>query len=285
MNPFPGVNPHLNSLLQTPGNEDEPSLFASFHATHIVQLADALNTVLPTHYTAYPEQSLQVRGAEWDEVIRVERPRPDVSIFRSGGGVMQPAGVAALPTWEAPLQAAVDLRKRPLGIVIRAAQADASSKLGRVVTRIEMLSPSNKPGGGGSSAYQSRRFEALELGIPLLEIDVIHELPPVLFDHPIYPQDNGSHPYMIIISDPRPDFERGRVRVFGFDIDEKIPALNIPLAGVDTLTFDFNAVYQQTFLSRRYHNLLDYQQTPERFVTYSAAHQAYIRKKMESLAR
>jgi Protein of unknown function (DUF4058) len=172
-----------------------------------------------------------------------------------------------------------------LSIVIRAVEKAAMGKLGRIVTRIELLSPSNKRGGGGSSAYQARRFEALEMGVPLIEIDLLHELPPVVLHHPIYPHEVGSHPYMIVINDPRPNFELGLARVFGFGVDEALPTLEIPLEGDDVLAFGFDKTYQQAFVSRRYQNLLDYGQPPVRFATYGAEDQARILARLDELAR
>jgi hypothetical protein len=46
---------------------------------------------------------------------------------------------------------------------------------GPIVARIELLSPSNKPGGSGYSAYTKGRNEALYTQIPLIEIDYLQK--------------------------------------------------------------------------------------------------------------
>lgn len=281
-NRFKGVNPHLNSLLQTPGSDEQPSLWPTFHSSHINHIADFLNQQLPANYTAYSEQSLQLRGVEWGEEIVLRRPRPDISLFgyETGSSPQTSTSLAAAPTWEAAIAEVVEPMKRPVAVVIRAVAADHS--LGRLVARIELLSPSNKPGGSGASAYEDKRIEALESGIPLIEIDYLHETPPVIAGHPVYPRDAGAYPYMIAVSNPRPSWETGRVKVYGFGVDETAPPVPVPLLDDEALVFDFDAVYQHTFSARRYYNLIDEAREPLRFHTYSVADQARIRQRMES---
>lgn len=60
----------------------------------------------------------------------------------------------------------------------------------------------------------------------------------------------------------------------------------IPLAGDETLVFDFDRVYQHTFYSRRYANLLelDYTQPPVRFDTYRQDDRERIWRHMAEIA-
>lgn len=137
-NHYRGVNPHLQSLLQTPGSEDEGlSLWPSFHSRHVTHIADFLMEVLPPGYAAYAEQSLQTRAAD------VEAETVDLT---------------------------EDVVK---AVMIREVRQDA--RLGRVVTRIELLSPSNKPGHVGYEAYRKARNDALYSRAPLIELDYLHE--------------------------------------------------------------------------------------------------------------
>ena len=282
-NPFRGINPHLNSLLQTPGNEDRSSLWPTFHSTHINHIADFMNQQLPPDYTAYTEQSLQVRGVEWGPDIILTRPRPDVTIFRQGAdkGSTPTPTVASPPTWEAPLAAVIEPLKRPVAVVIRKRDYDVA--LGRVVARIELLSASNKPGASDASAYEDRRIESIESEIPLIEIDYLHEARPVIGDIPDYPTDPAAYPYMVVVSNPRPSWDEGKVAAYGFRVDEPVATIPLPLATGEELAFDFDRVYQYTFQSRRYYNLLDYTHPPARFYTYSIEDQAKILERMNEL--
>ena len=68
-NPYKGINAHLNSLLQTIGDDSQLSLWSSFHASHINHIADFINDELPEGYLALSEHSLQVR-VDMDTMIK-----------------------------------------------------------------------------------------------------------------------------------------------------------------------------------------------------------------------
>jgi hypothetical protein len=80
-NLYPGINPHLNSALQQVEGD-----WQSFHAYHIIKIADTLNEILPEAYYAKPEQSLQIkindppleRNSKRRADILVSRERPAV---------------------------------------------------------------------------------------------------------------------------------------------------------------------------------------------------------------
>lgn len=61
-NLFKGVNPYLQSLLQTPGTREQPSEWRTFHGQFIVNLTNTLNSELPSNYVAKNERSLQLWG-------------------------------------------------------------------------------------------------------------------------------------------------------------------------------------------------------------------------------
>ncbi len=281
-NPYPGINAHLNSLLQTPGTDDQPAVWPAFHSQHIANLTEALNAQLPDHYLALNQQSLQTRSVEIGGFMELRRPVPDVSIFQKGqpGSQTEPA-LAATPTWEASIADVLEPVPQPQAAVIH--ELLPQGKLGRVVTRIELLSPSNKPGGSHYETYAVKRVEALQGDVPLIEIDYLHESSPVISQLPAYPHHPLSYPYAILISDPRPDWGTGKVRVYGFSVTEPIKVFPVPLAGDESILLDLNAVYQHTFRAGRWGDLLDYQTGPERAETYRPQDREYIRLVMARL--
>lgn len=278
-NAYAGVNAHLNSSLQAAGTLNQPSIWPGFHGQHVTHIADALNAQLPGQYFAISEQSFQTRGLDVLGETDTQYPKPNVSVFHHGAApsmAVAPTAAALTPTWEAALAEVIDLTDQPRAVVIR--ELVPQHKLGRVVTRIELLSPSNKPGGSGYESYAIKRANAIAEGIPLIEIDYLHEDPPIITKMPVYPHDAASYPYAIIVSDPRPEWMRGRMRVYGFGVDEPIKRFPLPLLEDEMLVFDLNAVYQHTFQAGRWGDILvDYQQEPERFHTYSTADQDKIR--------
>lgn len=286
-NAYAGVNAHLNSSLQAAGTPDQPAIWPGFHGQHVTNITEALNAFLPSHYYAISEQSFQIRALDVLGEAETRRPKPDVSVFHrdyeltgaasAAGGI---AGTATLiPTWEAALAEVIDPTDQPRAVVIR--ELVPQHKLGRVVARIELLSPSNKPGGSNYESYAVKRANAIAEGIPLIEIDYLHEDPPVIVQMPMYPHDADAYPYAIIVSDPRPEWMRGRVQVYGFSVDEPIKRFPLPLSNDKALVFDLNPVYQHTFQAGRWGDILvDYRGEPERFHTYSATDQNKIRAVM-----
>lgn len=266
---FPGILPHLNSILQTPGVPDQPALWHTFHTSHIGHIVDELNTLLPEAYIAYAEQSLQVRSSDWE----FGRPQPDVSVFHPSG---MPAGSAAQttiqPTWEADLLATVENLQHPYAAVVR--EVSDQNRLGRIVTRIELLSPWNKR---RDSAYHDRRAEFLQTGVPLVEIDYLHETPSPIQTLPRYPADLDSLPYYIAVSDPR----SGHVRVYGFGLAKPIKPFPLPLAGDDVVILDLNPIYRHTVERGRWLHIIDTTQLPERFETYRENDRQYILEQMK----
>jgi hypothetical protein len=287
-NQYLGVNPHLQSFLQTPGSEETGlSLWPSFHSNHVSHIADFLNEVLPSNYIAYAEQSLQIRTEDIDlQYGRTRKPEPDITIYRHSAAV-RPLATAEAAIDNVPFSAVLDdtldlSEDFVKAVLIREVQID--ERLGQVITRIELLLPSNKPGGAGYEAYRKGRNDALYSHIPLVELDYLHESPPPVMKYPIYPYHTGSHPYNIFVSDPRPSVHAGRLTAYGFDVDAPFPEVILPLAGSETLPFDFGTVYQHTYLRGRRGQSVDYTQPPVRFETYSAADQERIKNRMAAIA-
>jgi len=272
-NPYRGINAHLNSLLQTSGTKASPSMWHTFHTSHIGHITDFLNDILPANYVAHPEQSLQIRTEGWETIEFLER-EPDVSIYgRIGESQLSGSSLAVSVPREMALKQALDVTEHFIkAVVIRKIQPHVVA--GNVVARIELLSPTNKPGYSGYDGYRTGRNEALFSFVPLIELDYLHEtlLP---YNAP------RAKAYAIIVSDPRPSVDAGRAKLYDFDVDERFPIVNIPLAGSDQLTFDFGAVYQHTFARGRWGTYVDYNIPPARFGTYSADDQARIRAVME----
>jgi hypothetical protein len=283
-NPYKGVNPHLQSWLQTPGTQSHPSPWQGFHANHISHIADFLNDKLPLGYVAHPEQSLQIRAEDFGSPAEITRRIPDVTVYERQGrtGTEAPAAVADPDARIITLEETLDVTEDFVtAVVIR--QVTTDDRFGTVVTRIELLSPSNMPGHTAYESYRINRSEALYSETPLIEIDYLHELPPPLLKVPIYPSQPDSYPYNIYISDPRPSVPEGHLIHYRFSVDEPFKIVTIPLAGEETLDFDFGAVYHHTFARGRWGVYLDYDQLPLRFESYSPADQERITAKAAQL--
>ena len=276
-NPYKGINAHLNSMLQTEGDESQPSLWSSFHASHINHIADFLNDELPDGYIAMSEQSLQVRT---DFGMEIKRPRPDVSIFQQSKTPASISSQSVMPTWQAEIVDTIEADEYYTAVLIY--EVDEQKQLGQVVVRIELLSPSNMPNQSAYAAYRMKRIENLRSGIPLIEIDYLHEFVSPITSLPQYPNDDDSFPFYTALSDPHPSLNEGMVLVFGSYVNESLKQIPIPLGG-SQLLFDLDAVYQHTFERRRYHTLVNYENNPVRVESYGERDKLRIHQVMEQL--
>ncbi len=274
-NQYRGVNSHLHSTLQ-----HEPGGWKVFHSAHINDLARAIDVQLPPGYEVALEKSLQIVEYHPDTGLKVRRrPEPDVTIYEVDPSPKRTsaASSAATPTLILPAIETIEQDDDLYYAAVVIYDTEANAR--KAVTRIELLSPSNKPPGDGYLQYREKRMATLEEGTPLVEIDYLHESASPIKGIPSYPErEPGSNPYYIAVTDTRASLEAGETKVYAFVVDEPIPIVDLPLAGDEFLTFDFNPVYNQTFESLSYFsNRVDYEQEPVGFDSYSEADQQRIK--------
>jgi hypothetical protein len=277
-NQYRGINAHLHSHWQAVGG------WNGFHSAHIADLWKALRARLRSMgYTAELEPSLQIR--------RLDQPRTDpesdITIYDS-----DPVRRGQLPdrigqTAEAVLPIPKLLGEAPLSektfqaIAIYDATADKQP-----TAWIELLSPTNKGNGRDARIYRSKRLNVLESGIVFVEIDYLHASAPTFQGIRDYrprkgkPSPLGSHPYRIVVLDPRPDLETGQAYLAEFDVDQPIPTVTIPLSSNDALEFNFGIPYSKTFEESFYGDEVDYTQLPTKFQRYSEEDQTRIVARM-----
>lgn len=280
-NLYKGVNAHLHSMAQNPSKS--PTIWRSIHSAHITYLTDALNAQLPESYVARADTSLQIWVEDGDaDLLRQQTPIPDTSIYKMG--------TSTSSSTITNIQNEPSIRLFPMREIFE--DSGLSSVIiykplshdyfGEPITRFELLSSSNKIGKAKKAYLQNRRI-ALISGSSLVELDYLHQTPPIIADLPVYPHEDDSHPYMILVSDSRLNQNTsamGRAYVFG--VDEPIPQqVVIPLADDDNLVFDFDAVYQYMFVMGNWSKHVDYHQLPVRFDTYSSRDQERIKAVME----
>lgn len=284
-NQYRGINAHLNSYIQNVSGE-----WLSFHNAYIVNLTYAIDEKLPQGYFARNERSLQIiEDSPLFDEPRTRRPLPDVTVFAAQETASPSATVeASLPSVITPVAETLDPDDEDSflpAVVIYASEGD--NLLGKVVARIELLSPANKPKGNGYPLYRDKRNSTLYGGIPLIEIDFLHQLPPLIRALPSYPDgEANAKAYSITVNDPRPDVRHGVSRIYTFGVDEPLPIVALPLKGEDVLNFDFNVPYNQTFeRTRFYQTVVDYEQKPLNFESYSPEDQARIVRRLEAIQK
>jgi hypothetical protein len=279
-NLYPGINAHLNSFLQ-----HEPGGWQSFHAEHIVDIGKVINEHVPQGYFARAEKTLQI-----SEILPGTKATtttiPDTTIYQVGSASVKAVSstlAATPPTATLAILDTLDEEEYLTGIVIY--QVGEGSLLGRPITRVELLSPANKPGGSHYGQYRVKRLETLQSGLRLVEIDYLHETAPITQAVKNYPEaEQDAYPYNILVSDPRPDLEKGPTYFYGIGVDDPMPVLAIPLAGADEMTFPLGDAYNRTFEDSPFYGLVvNYAQDPIHFERYTDADRERIRKRMAAI--
>jgi len=284
VNQYFGVNAHANGLLQ------QAKKWVPFHSRHIIDLTDAITPALPEGYFVVPEASLQIEFTDEDTDQR-QRPRPDASIYDPGFrplmGFPSGPGSAGLLVPTTQLMR-FDLTELHAAVIYK---IEDDEIFGRPVARLELLSPSNKlPSRAGTAQYEQSRLVALMSGLPLVEVDYLHRQPSVNATMPLYPDDADAKAYSITLHVPRtaihntmPNIEDAMSTILAFNVDERIPSIQIPLATGDiTGIVHLNRAYNTSFESSPYlQRFADYSKDPVDLATYSAADQERIRRRME----
>lgn len=285
-NQYQGINAHLHSYLQQHGD------WSMFHGEHITHLREALQKKLPpeTGYFVVAEKSLQVvRDDPSNRYTSRRITIPDVGIYSTGGSTVPVAGGSVEAVPPGAVIAIVDTFADPEtvnSVVIRRAQND-DDVLGKPVTRIELLSPANKPPGSHYPQYLTGREETLLGGVNLVELDYLHERRSHLNVLPDYPhRETHSYPYTILVSSPYPTLGDGKTEIYGFRVDDPLPVIRIPLDEGDAISFDLGEVYHHTFVQNALYGLriVDYANMPENFASYDPVDQARIEDVMKRVS-
>jgi hypothetical protein len=276
-NEYRGVNAHLHSTFQNVGG------WEGFHGKHIGDIAESLSAVMPTGYLVSTETSLQIREI-YPDTGKITLTRPDITIHDTQSSPpTKLSGLEGATLTHPLIEALYDVEEDYyMAIVIL---EDDGSPFGRPITRIELLSPSNKIG-RGYAQYHQKRLATLKAGVSLIEIDYLHETPPTLNHIPSYSdKQTGAFPYHISISQPIPSFEQGTSATYGFFVDDPIPTIPIPLSENQHVTLNLNVVYQKTFMSiNLYRHLADYSLLPAHFESYLPDDQTRIQAIMTRMA-
>jgi hypothetical protein len=194
---------------------ENPAIWPDFHVTFLVSFREVLNKALPPNYVARIDRYVWVDDAEGEELRLVAKPDAFVSdpLAREASA---PSAVLAAPA-TVTLPAPGRKGKAYLRII------DHESH--RVVTVVELLSPSNKRPGKDRDAYLLKREEYLESPVHFVEIDLLRSglRPPV--QGPVPPAD-----YYVIVSTTS---DRPRAGVWHFRLRDPLPTIPVPLAGND----------------------------------------------------
>jgi hypothetical protein len=231
--PFPGMDPYLESWI-----------WADFHSNMISALRAQLNGKLPRRYIANTELYIWREDSLQGDRLMLDGPDVHIADQRPAHGATAAMSVVAAPI--TTVLPGIEGKQRYLRIV------DAAER--RIVTVVEMLSPSNK--GGHRDAYRFKREEYIASGVNLLEIDLLRSgVRPPLGD-PAPPIDD----YYVLVSRAA---ERPLLRIWPISIRDPLPPIPAPLnPGELEVLLDVRAAMDRVYEDGRYGEQLDYTKPP-----------------------
>ena len=243
--PFPGMDPYIESQ----------GLWGDFHDDLINEIKRALAEAAPKRYLIRTsKRSYQVLI---ESEGKTKHPfEPDVRITTAAKGKKpkeKSAGVAMAEssTEEEPLTLRAFIAEEHRESFVEIFEKDDPEV--RLVTTIEVLSPSNKRRGTeGWEQYQSKRQSALLGGVNLVEIDLLRggRRPPMLDPWP-------NSPYTLLVA--RGPFRYQRCKVWRAYFQRPVTEIPVPLDHPDAdiplrLQPMIEAIYQRA----RYGESIDY---------------------------
>ncbi len=235
--PFPGMDPYLES----------PVRWGGVHLRLIVEVSSQLNRVLPKGFSAEIDQYVRIEEEEGDEEY-YSKINPDIFIPDSPTFTKQKSGsttaLLEAPTLETILMPGPVVKHRRLLI--------QSNDGKRILTAIEILSPSNKSTGKDREAYLAKRSEYFAGGTNLVEIDLLRAGNRLPFGTPHPPATD----YYILVSaaDKRP-----KTSIWAFSVRQSIPNFAIPLSSeLDDVPLDLRNCINTIYEDGRYSEKIDY---------------------------
>ncbi|MBX9581931.1 MAG: DUF4058 family protein [Gemmataceae bacterium] len=236
--PFPGMDPYLEG----------PSHWGGLHMTLIVALRGVLTPRLPRGYFAEIHQYVWLESEDDPDRRWVG---PDVYVGEGGGRrprasaaeVTAPSAAVTIPTLKKP-------GKRYIGVT------DKDDN--RVVTVIELLSPSDKGKGTRKDRanYLAKREEYFGAGVNLVEIDLLRtgSRPPTGDPDP----PGGDYLVLVSRADDFPE-----AAVWSFTVRQPLPVIPVPLKPEDDdVPLPLRPALDRAYADAGYADRIDYSKPP-----------------------
>lgn len=127
----------------------------------------------------------------------------------------------------------------------------------RMVTVVEVLSPTNKFPGPGQGSYLAKQREVRASQAHLVEIDLLRAGHHVLAVPEWAARGAGSYHYLVCVN--RAEGKRDQFELYPRTVRERLPRLRVPLAAGDRdVVLDLQAVLTQTYEAGSYRERLHY---------------------------
>ena len=233
---FPGKDPYL----------EDPQIWPELHSRLIVYLADHLRPLLRPRYFARIEARVFVEGPD-REII------PDVWLRQR----VQPS---------AAMGAVAVLDKEDAPVVVRCPQLEITESYitildrrsgMKVVTTIEIVSPTNKYSGPGRDSYLAKQPEVRASATHLVEIDLLRTGPHVLAVAEPVAKALEKYDYLVCVN--RASGTRELFDLYPRTLQDRLPRFSLPLAERDPdVKVDLQAIFNLAYENGDYASQIEY---------------------------
>jgi hypothetical protein len=153
---------------------ETPRLWGGLHTNLYTRIQTALNQSLPSGYYADIDEYVWLQEEQLEDQLEDQPMRrklfgkPDVQVIARNGKSLSPqkGGTATIPP---PVQVTLPKARKRKNRFVKIVGPDQM----RIVTVIEVLSPSNKEKGEDREKYLNKRAEYLGAGVNRVEIDLL----------------------------------------------------------------------------------------------------------------
>jgi hypothetical protein len=230
--PFPGMDPYL----------EHPALWPGFHSGLMNWMSHQLSPLLRPRYIVTVEDRVFI---DRSEQVRI----PDLWIQKArengGPGPARPAAQASPVIVEVETLPEEELEVHEHYMEILDRYRDM-----KVVTTIEVLSPTNKAAGEGRTAYLAKPRQVRSSESHLVEIDLLRTGQHTVNVPAVELQKYAPFNYLICTTRYP---ERRRFEVYSFELRERIPDVAVPLEEGDPhVILDIQSALEQVYEDRSY---------------------------------
>jgi hypothetical protein len=237
---------------------EDATLWPGVHAGLIAALEGTLNHVLPEGYAADIGERVYLLDSRRDAY-------PDLAVaqIRRPGGASR--GASASPTGEAavldPAAAPWIIRVAPREVRETFLEIRALREDQRLVTVIEVLSPSNKAAGShGRRLYREKQDELLRSETHLVEIDLLRGGAHTVAAPLDYLVDRGAWDYLVCLHRGGQDEV---YELWPIGLRQRLPRIQVPLGPDEAdVALDLQPVLDRRYDEGRYAVKIDYRAAP-----------------------
>jgi hypothetical protein len=246
---------------------EAPDIWPDLHEALAGEMRAELNLLLPQPYYARLEVRPEVGIV--DDAGTLRRIVPDVTVIRQARDTPTAPATVTVSARRATVSASVEVTVAAEPLRHQVVEICDASRGHKLITLIEIVSPSNKRAGVDRRAYLRKQREVLESDASLVEIDLLRAGERLLPHVELAAYLSGLAPppaYLVLVNRAwrRLGVEMA-YQVFAVSLRDVLPCIAIPLReGEDEVTLDVQWIFSQAYDRGPYRRgAVDYEGDPE----------------------